>query len=82
MIKIIILLLTLIVLISLVVVKIRNIKLLNRKSKLYLIIVLFFITLFFLLSLRFISDMGANGTYVPAKFDGNKLIPGKVEFAK
>ena len=82
MIKIIILLLTLITLLSLVVIKINSIKSFNRKSKLYLIIILFFITLFFLLSLRFFSDKGADGTYVPAKFEGNQLIPGKVEFAK
>ena len=82
MIKIIILLLILITLLSLVVVKIHGIKPFNQKSKLYLIIVLFFITLLFLLSLRFISDMGTNGTYIPAKFEGNQLIPGKVEFAK
>ena len=82
MMKIIILLLILITLISLVVVKINNIKPFNRKSKLYLTIVLFLITLLFLVSYRFISDMGANGTYVPAKFDGDQLIPGKVEFAK
>ena len=82
MIKIVILLLTLIILTSLVVVKISNFKPFNRIPKLYLVSLLFCITLLFLLLLRFISDTGVNGTYVPAKFDGNELIGGKIEFEK
>ena len=74
--------LTLIILISLVVVKINNINPFNRIPKIYLISLLFCVAFLFLLSLRFVSNTGADGTYVPAKYDGNQLTPGKVEFAK
>ena len=34
------------------------------------------------LDFRFLNDISASGSYVPAKYDGKQLIPGKVEFAK
>ena len=41
-----------------------------------------FFTLIFLLSVRFLNDIESKGTYIPAKYDGVDLIPGKVEVEK
>ena len=41
-----------------------------------------FFTLISLLSIRFYNNIESKGTYVPAKYDGVDLIPGKVEVEK
>ena len=44
-----------------------------------------FLIAFVLVSLTFfriINNKETNGNYIPAKFDGNTIIPGKVEYDK
>ena len=80
MIKIIILLIILFVLLFLVVSQINNIKLFKRIPKMVIAVMLVSLVLTFVLSLRFINNIESKGTYVPAEYDGENLIPGKVEF--
>ena len=82
MIKIIILLAILLILLSVVISRISNLNLFSRVPKLIIASIFVFFTLIFLLSVRFLNDIESKGTYIPAKFDGVDLIPGKVEVEK
>ena len=82
MIKVIMLLIILLILLFLVFSRINNLILFSRVPKLLMASLFVFFTLIFLLSLRFLSDIESKGTYVPAKYDGVDLIPGKVEIEK
>ena len=79
MIKIIILLAILLILLVLVISRISNLNLFSRVPKLLIASIFVFFTLIFLLSVRFLNDIESKGTYIPAKYDGVDLIPGKVE---
>ena len=82
MIKIIILLAILLILLVVVISRISNLNLLSRVPKLLIASIFVFFTLIFLLSVRFLNDIESKGTYIPAKYDGVDLIPGKVEVEK
>ena len=82
MIKIIILLAILLILLAVVISRISNLNLFSRVPKLLIASIFVFFTLIFLLSVRFLNDIESKGTYVPAKYDGVDLIPGKVEVEK
>ena len=82
MIKIIILLAILLILLVVVISRISNFNLFSRVPKLLIASIFVFFTLIFLLSVRFLNDIQSKGTYIPAKYDGIDLIPGKVEVEK
>ena len=82
MIKIIILLIILLILLFVVISRINNLILFSRVPKLLIASIFVFFTLIFLLSIRFLNDIESKGTYIPAKYDGVDLIPGKVEVEK
>jgi hypothetical protein len=82
MIKIIILLAILLILLVVVISRISNLNLFSRFPKLLIASIFVFFTLIFLLSVRFLNDIESKGTYIPAKYDGIDLIPGKVEVEK
>ena len=82
MIKIIILLAILFILLVVVISRISNLNLFSRVPKLLIASIFVFFTLIFLLSVRFLNDIESQGTYIPAKYDGVDLIPGKVEVEK
>tara|TARA_A100001388_G_scaffold137752_1_gene102081 strand:+ start:196 stop:444 length:249 start_codon:yes stop_codon:yes gene_type:complete len=82
MIKIIILLAILLILLAVVISRISNLNLFLRVPKLLIASIFVFFTLIFLLSVRFLNDIESKGTYIPAKYDGVDLIPGKVEVEK
>ena len=82
MIKIIILLAILLILLAVVISRISNLNLFSRVPKLLIASIFVFLTLIFLLSVRFLNDIESKGTYIPAKYDGVDLIPGKVEVEK
>ena len=82
MIKIIILLAILLIFLVLVVSRISKLNLFSRVPKLLIASIFVFFTLIFLLSVRFLNDIESKGTYIPAKYDGVDLIPGKVEVEK
>lgn len=82
MIKIIILLGILLILLAVVISRISNLNLFSRVPKLLIASIFVFFTLIFLLSVRFLNDIESKGTYIPAKYDGVDLIPGKVEVEK
>ena len=82
MIKIIILLAILLILLAVVISRISNLNLFSRVPKLLIASIFVFFTLIFLLSVRFLNDIESKGTYIPAKYDGVDLIPGKVEVDK
>ena len=82
MIKIIILLAILLILLAVVISRISNLNLFSRVPKLLIASIFVFFTLIFLLSVRFLNDIESKGTYIPAQYDGEDLIPGKVEIEK
>jgi energy-coupling factor transporter transmembrane protein EcfT len=82
MIKIIILLAILLILLVVVISRISKLNLFSRVPKLLIASIFVFFTLIFLLSVRFLNDIESKGTYIPAKYDGVDLIPGKVEVEK
>ena len=82
MIKIIILLAILLILLAVVISRISKLNLFSRVPKLLIASIFVFFTLIFLLSIRFLNDIESKGTYIPAKYDGVDLIPGKVEVEK
>ena len=82
MIKIIILLAILLILLVVVISRISKLNLFSRVPKLLIASIFVFFTLIFLLSVRFLNDIESKGTYIPAKYDGIDLIPGKVEVEK
>ena len=82
MIKIIILLAILLILLAVVISRISNLNLFSRVPKLLIASIFVFFTLIFLLSVRFLNDIESKGSYIPAKYDGVDLIPGKVEVEK
>ena len=82
MIKIIILLAVLLILLVVVISRISNLNLFSRVPKLLIASIFVFFTLIFLLSVRFLNDIESKGTYIPAKYDGVDLMPGKVEVEK
>ena len=82
MIKIIMLLIILLILLLLVFSRINNLLFFSRVPKLLLASIFVSLTLIFLLSIRFLNDIESKGTYIPAQYDGEDLIPGKVEIEK
>ena len=82
MIKIIILLAILLILLVVVISRVSKLNLFSRVPKLLIASIFVFFTLIFLLSVRFLNDIESKGTYIPAKYDGVDLIPGKVEVEK
>ena len=82
MIKVIMLLTILLILLLLVFSRINNLILFSRVPKLLLASIFVSLTLIFLLSIRFLNDIESKGTYIPAQYDGEDLIPGKVEIEK
>ena len=82
MIKVLILLGILLILLVLIISRISNLTLFSRVPKLLIASIFVFFTLIFLLSVRFLNDIESKGTYIPAKYDGVDLIPGKVEVEK
>ncbi len=82
MIKFILLLIIILVLLFLVISRINHLVLFSRMPKLFIALVFLSLTLVSLISLRFLNNIESKGTYVPAKYDGEELIPGKVEFEK
>ena len=82
MIKIIILLAILLILLAVVISRISNLNLFSRVPKLIIASIFVFFTLIFLLSIRIFNNIESKGTYIPAKYDGVDLIPGKVEVEK
>ena len=82
MIKIIILLAILLILLVLVISRISKLNLFSRVPKLLIASIFVSFTLIFLLSIRFLNNIESKGTYIPAKYDGVDLIPGKVEIEK
>ena len=82
MIKIIMLLIILLILLFLVFSRIKNFTVFSRVPKLLIASVFLSFTLIFLLSIRFLNNIESKGTYIPAKYDGVDLIPGKVEIEK
>ena len=82
MIKIIMLLIILLILLLLVFSRINNLIFFSRVPKLLLASIFVSLTLIFLLSIRFLNDIESKGTYIPAQYDGEDLIPSKVEIEK
>ena len=82
MIKFILLLIIILILLFLVISRINHLVLFSRMPKLFIALVFLSLTLVSLISLRFLNNIESKGTYVPAKYDGEELIPGKVEFEK
>ena len=82
MIKFILLLIIILILLFLVISRINHLVLFSRIPKLFIALVFVSLTLVSLISLRFLNNIESKGTYVPAKYDGEELIPGKVEFEK
>ena len=82
MIKIIILLAILLILLAVVISRISNLNLFSRVPKLLIASIFVFFTLIFLLSVRFLNNIESKGSYIPAKYDGVNLIPGKIEIEK
>ena len=82
MIKILILFTILLILLFLVISRINNLTIVSRMPKLLMPFLIVFLTLTLFLSLRFLNNTESKGTYVPAKYDGKDLIPGKVEIEK
>tara|TARA_E500000178_G_C16532167_1_gene534933 strand:- start:318 stop:566 length:249 start_codon:yes stop_codon:yes gene_type:complete len=82
MIKVIILLIILLFLLFLVFNRISNFISFLRVPKLLIASIFVSFTLIFLLSIRFLNNIESKGTYIPAKYDGVDLIPGKVEIEK
>ena len=82
MIKVLILLIILLILLFFVFSRISNLILFSKAPKLLVVTIFVFFTLIFLLSVRFLNDIESKGTYIPAKYDGVDLIPGKVEIEK
>ena len=82
MIKFILLLIIIVILLFLVISRINHLVLFSRMPKLFIALVFVSLTLVSLISLRFLNNIESKGTYVPAKYDGEELIPGKVEFEK
>ena len=82
MIKLIILLAVLLILLFLVISRINNLTLFSKVHKLLIASIFVSFTLIFLLSIRFLNNIESKGTYIPAKYDGVDLIPGKVEIEK
>ena len=82
MIKVIMLLTILLILLFLVFSRINNFIVFLRVPKLLIASVFLSFTLIVLLSIRFLNNIESKGTYIPAKYDGVDLIPGKVEVEK
>ena len=82
MIKVIILLAILLILLFLVISRINKLVLFSKAPKLLIVSIFVSFTLIFLLSIRFLNNIESKGTYIPAKYDGVDLIPGKVEVEK
>lgn len=82
MIKIIVLLTILLFLLFLVVSRINKLTLFSRMPKLLTAFLFVSLTLIALFSYRFLNNNESKGTYIPAKYDGEDLIPGKVEIEK
>ena len=82
MIKVLILLGILLILLVLIISRISNLTLFSRVPKLLIASIFVFFTLIFLLSVRFLNNIESKGSYIPAKYDGVDLIPGKVEVEK
>ena len=82
MIKVIMLITILIILLFLVFSRINNFIVFSRVPKLLIASVFLSFALIVLLSIRFLNNIESKGTYVPAKYDGVDLIPGKVEVEK
>ena len=82
MIKVIMLLTVLLILLFLVFSKINNLILFSRVPKLLIASMFVSLTLIFLLSMRFLNNNESKGTYMPATYDGEDLIPGKVQIEK
>ena len=82
MIKIIMLFTILLFLLFLVVSSINNLTLFSRMPKLLIAFLFVSLTLISLFSYRFLNNIESKGTYIPAKYDGEDLIPGKVEIEK
>ena len=82
MIKVIMLITILIILLFLVFSRINNFIVFSRVPKLLIASVFLSFALIVLLSIRFLNNIESKGTYVPAKYDGVDLIPGKVEIEK
>ena len=79
MIKIIFLIIIILILLFLVIYRINNITFFSRMPKLFLALVFVSLTLVSLITLRLLNNIDSKGTYVPAKYDGENLIPGKVD---
>ena len=82
MIKILMLVTILLFLIFLVISKINKLTLFSRMPKLFIPLLFVFLTLISLFSYRFLNNIETKGTYIPATYDGEYLIPGKVEIEK
>ena len=82
MIKIIILLAILLILLVLVISRISKLNFFSRVPKLLVASIFVFLTLVSLLSIRLLNNIESKGSYIPAKYDGVDLIPGKVEVEK
>ncbi len=82
MIKVIMLLTVMLILLFLVFSRINNIILFSRVPKLLIASMFVSLTLIFLLSMRFLNNIESKGTYIPATYDGEDLIPGKVQIEK
>ena len=82
MIKVIMLLIIMVILLFLVFSRINNFTLFSRVPKLLIVSIFVSFTLIFLLSMRFLNNNESKGTYIPAKYDGEDLIPGKVQIEK
>ena len=82
MIKIIILLTILLFLLFLVISRINNLIFFSRMPKPLIVFLFISLTIISLFSYRFLNNIEAKGKYTPAKYDGEELIPGKVEIEK
>ena len=82
MIKIIILFAILLSLLFLVISRLNNFIFTSRMPKLLIFFLFVSLTLISLFSYRFLNNNESRGTYIPAKYDGKDLIPGKVEIEK
>ena len=82
MLKIFILLLILFFITFLLLKKLSHIRLIKGIPSYYLGILCLLIISFFLFTLRIINNISSEGKYIPAEYNGEKLIPGKIEFEK
>ena len=82
MIKIIVLLIILLFLLFLVTSRINNLTFFSRIPKVLIAFLFVSLALIALFSYRFLNNIESKGTYIPAKYDGEDLIPGKVEIEK